>query len=118
MKKGKWSAVFKPTTSWSKVECSSALQPPPELKDSRPVDYALHLSLDDQVVVWEEGEDGLDVGGCALVAVDDQLVVVSGLQHHVQDCLVKLVLDQKVGAEKGSLKTIERIIFEDQICFG
>jgi hypothetical protein len=62
-----------------------------------PINDASHLSLHRQVVVREEGANGLDVGGGALVPIDDQLVVVAGLEDHVKDGLVELVLHQEVG---------------------
>ena len=63
-----------------------------------PINDASHLSLHRQVVVREQGSNGLDVGGGALVTIDDQLVVVAGLEDHVKDGLVELVLHQEVGA--------------------
>jgi len=86
-----------------------------QVNESAPVDDAPHLSLDDQVVVREEWEDGLDVCGRALVAIDDQLVVVAGLQDDVKDRLVELVLDQKVGAGNGKSRLVEQVEMRQQV---
>ena len=76
------------------------------------VDDRLHAVLHQHVVVAEQGVDGLLVHMPALIPVhqdltmrvkstkmDDvirNLVVVSGLQHHVKNCLVEFVLYEEV----------------------
>ena len=84
------------------------------------VDDGLHAMLDQHVVVAEQGVDGLLVHVPALVAVHQDLsktlksiknianlVVVSGFQHHVKNCLVEFVLDEKV-CVKESLEDLKQ----------
>merc|ERR1719336_1904669 len=60
------------------------------------VDDGLHAMLDQHVVVAQQRVDRLLVHVAALVPVHQDLVVVASLQHHVEDRLVELVLDQEV----------------------
>ena len=65
-----------------------------------PVDDGLHGSLDIGAVITQQSVDGLFVVPPRGLAVHHNLVVVPSLEHHVEDGLTELVLDQEVGVRE------------------
>ncbi len=61
-----------------------------------PVNDTPHLLLNEQIVVAQQCMNRLDVDITTLITVNHNFVIITSLQNHMQNRLLKLVLQQKI----------------------